>query len=99
MGKSEEHAISVQTQVDAQTAVTASFFSQDQHKLQIPESAEGVTFQAKLDEARKAPNKFLQSCLADGKARAAFTPFATLKEPAKVKTSNSTVKERKVTAV
>lgn len=98
LGKGDEVSVSIQTQVDSQTTVTASFFSQDQHKLQIPNTEEGQTFQASLNEARKAPNKFLQACLAEGKANTALTPFATLKEAAKVLKSDSTVKERKVAA-
>jgi len=41
---------------------------------------EGNAFQARLDHARKAPNQYLQSCLANGKANTAWTPFATLKQ-------------------
>ena len=99
LGKGEDVSISIQPQADAQTAVTASFFSQDQNKLQIPETAEGLAFQTKLAEARKAPNRYLQTCLAEGKAHATLTPFATLKQQQNARVSNSTVKERKVAAV
>lgn len=80
LGKQGNASISLRTEIEGQVVATVSFFDQPQTSLSLPETAEGNTFKEKLGNARKAPNKHLQSCLAQGKATQQMTPYATLKQ-------------------
>lgn len=80
LGKQDGEPISLLTEIEGRVVATVSFFGQPQTSLSLPETAEGDTFKEKLGDARKAPNKQLQSCLAQGKATQQMTPYATLKQ-------------------
>lgn len=85
LGKQDGESISLRTENEGQVVATVSFFDQPQTSLSLPDTAEGNTFKEKLGNARKAPNKHLQSCLAQGKATQQLTPYATLKQLQAVK--------------
>lgn len=85
LGKHGNESISLRTEIEGQVVATVSFFDQSQTALSLPETTEGNIFKKKLGDARKAPNKHLQSCLAQGKATQQMTPYATLKQLQAVK--------------
>ena len=78
--KQDGEPISLRTEVAGQVVATVSCFNQTQTSLKLPDSGEGAAFKAGLSNARKAPNKHLQSCLAQGKASQQLTPYATLRQ-------------------
>lgn len=80
LGKQDGESISLRTECEGQVVATVSFFNQPQPALVLPESKSAAAFKQKLDIARKAPNKYLQKCLAEGKATQQMTSYATLKQ-------------------
>lgn len=79
LGKQGAESISIRTEFEGQVVATVSFFNQSQDSLDLPDTGEAAIFQEKLSNARKAPNKHLQSCLAQGKATSSLVGYATLK--------------------
>jgi len=69
LGKHGNESISLRTEIERQVVATVSFFNQPQSALSLPETTEGNTFKEKLGNARKAPNKHLQRCLANPAAK------------------------------
>lgn len=85
LGKQGAESISIRTEFEGQLVATVSFFNQSQVSLDLPDTGEAAAFEEKLGNARKAPNKHLQSCLAQSKAVQQMTPYPTLKQLQTVK--------------
>ncbi|WP_309397177.1 hypothetical protein [Cerasicoccus maritimus] len=68
LGIQHGEPISICTDYEGQIVVTVSFFNQSQTLLELPTTHTATTFKERLAAARKQPNKYLQSCLAEGKA-------------------------------